>query len=296
MSSVVTNLRRQFVQRRLWPVAILLIAALAAVPLVLAKDPAPAPPAPPVPTAETDGHDELAAQPIVAPAAARSKRRKVLGSAKNPFGVAEAPAAASSSDDSTIVTRSQDSGDSSDTGADAPSSGGTTPASTTPTTTSPTTPAPTTPAEPAPKPKSYAPQELTVRFGEEDAQRQSLKRLQALPSEDEPMLIYMGLLRDGKTAEFMVGDGVAPVGDGECRPSPEECQVVRLRAGETEFFDVQDETGAVTGQFQLDLLKIHRSGGASASRAKASVKAAVSLAQSGAALRSTVGRSIARLP
>ena len=37
--SAVTNMWRQLVQRRLWPVAILLIAALAAVPLTLAKEP-----------------------------------------------------------------------------------------------------------------------------------------------------------------------------------------------------------------------------------------------------------------
>ena len=45
--TAVTNLWRQLVQRRLWPVAILLIAALVAVPLMLAKDPEPAPAPPP---------------------------------------------------------------------------------------------------------------------------------------------------------------------------------------------------------------------------------------------------------
>ena len=59
----------------------------------------------------------------------------------------------------------------------------------------------------------------------------------------------------------MVGDGVVPVGDGECRPSPEECETVRLRAGETEFFDVKDPTtNAVTAQYQLDLITIHGAG------------------------------------
>ena len=40
--SIVTDTWRQLVRRRLWPVAVLLVAALAAVPLLLAKDPEPA--------------------------------------------------------------------------------------------------------------------------------------------------------------------------------------------------------------------------------------------------------------
>ena len=88
--SALTNVWRQLVQRRLWPVAILLIAALAAVPLALAKEPDPAAPAPAV--AAADGESALAVQPIVAQATAseRDKRRKVLGAAKNPFGLPEA--------------------------------------------------------------------------------------------------------------------------------------------------------------------------------------------------------------
>ena len=44
-----------------------------------------------------------------------------------------------------------------------------------------------------------------------------------------------------------------------------------LREGETEFFDVTDETGKVTAQYELDLLKIHH--GTTASAARASSKA-----------------------
>jgi hypothetical protein len=46
-----------------------------------------------------------------------------------------------------------------------------------------------------------------------------------------------------------------------------------MRAGDTEFFDVIDETGSVSAQYQLDLVKIHKGTTASASRAKASSKA-----------------------
>jgi hypothetical protein len=266
--SPVTNVWRQLVQRRLWPVAILLIAALAAVPLTLAKDPEPAA-APPPATPATKG--ELAATPIVAPAtpADQPKRRKVLGTAKNPFGTAKpanAPTDVTESD-GPVVAKSPTGGTS---GGDAGSAPG---GSTTPSTgTTPAAPvAPTTPAEPAPVPKKeYEPEELTVRFGDgESMERRSLQKLQPLPSAELPAIIYMGVLKDGKTAVFLVEAGVTPDGDGECRPTPEQCETIRLQVGETEFLDVTDETGAVTAQYQLDLLKIHNvKKGATPSRTK----------------------------
>jgi hypothetical protein len=109
------------------------------------------------------------------------------------------------------------------------------------------------------------------------------------------VLIYMGVLKDGKTAVFLVDHDVAPVGDGECHPSPEQCETIRLRAGETEFFDVTDETGAVTEQYQLDLIKIHKGGTASPTRSTSGLAASKSGARR-SALRSVARRVAARLP
>jgi len=250
MSSAVSNLWRQLVQRRLLPVAILLIAALAAVPLLLAKDADPVPAPPP---AQVDTKSELAETPIVTAAVAgeRIKRRKVLGAAKNPFAVPVEPAEADAppAADPGGTTPDAPKPDAGSVGA-APGAGSP-PSSGAPV-------APTVPDEPAPAPKKYAPEELTVRFGgSDDAKRESVKRLQPLPSAELPVLIYMGVLKDGKTAEFMLDAGVTAVGDGECHPSPDECETIRLRVGETEFLDVVDESGNVAQQFQLDLLKIH---------------------------------------
>jgi hypothetical protein len=298
--SPVQNIWRQLVQRRLWPVAIVLVAGLAAVPMLLAKDPEPAP-APPAPAA-VSADDELAAQPIVAEASVEetATRDKVLGKRKNPFAVEKADPATETTDKASdsVVTKTPTSDDgtsgSSGSAGDTPSGGGAAPA-----------PAPTTPVEPAPKPKVYAQGELTVRFsgGEGAAARQSVKKGRALPSADEPVLIYTGLADGGKYAEFLVADGVVPVGDGDCLPSPELCERLRLRTGETEFFDVTDETGAVAGQFQLDLVKIHKgTGGASASRSKSSAKPSAARAAglradaSTTELRSSVGAVVARLP
>ena len=261
MSSV-QNVWRQLVQRRLWPVAVL-----------LAKDPEPVA-ATPQPKVET-GDNELAEQPIVSPDTEMDVRRVVIGKRKNPFAMPEKDDPTETTDkasDSTVKVSESGGGDKSSSGGGSSGGGGSsdTPASSAP------APAPAPPADPtpAPKPKTYAVHELTVRFGSGDSlERRDLKRLQPLPSAEHPVLIYMGVLKDGKTAVFLVDDGVTPVGDGECRPSPEACETIRMKAGETEFLDVKDATGAVTDQYQLDLIKIHSGKTASASKAKASSRA-----------------------
>jgi hypothetical protein len=272
--SAITNVWRQLVQRRLWPVAILLIAALAAVPLALAKDSERAAPQPAPDVAGNDsGETALAVQPIVAPtsAADRERRRKVLGSRKNPFGLppeeATGSAAAPNSNGSTTAKEPSPAPNtggrapSSPVGGGVPSFGGGSVPVTDPTAT--------------PKPKTYELHELTVRFGDstEGTERQSLKRLEPLPSAELPVLIYLGVLEDGKTAVFLVDQGVSAVGDGDCQPSPDACETIKLKAGETEFLDVIGEDGNVTAQYQLDLIKIHNGTTASAARATASSKA-----------------------
>lgn len=279
--SAITNVWRQLVQRRLWPVAILLIAALAGVPLALAEEPAAPAPAAPLPTAE--GDTALAAQPIVAQASAadRGKRRKVLGTSKNPFGLPkEEPSASAAAPNSTGSTTAQDpstpapsGGGTPPSSGGAPSTGGGSPS----TGAGPSAPPATDPAPgPEPEPRKYAMHELTVRFGDAasgDLTRRTLERLQPLPSAAEPVLIYLGVLKDGETAVFLLDHGVQAIGDGDCRPTPEQCETIRLRAGETEFLDVVDAEGNVGAQYQLDLIKIHKSRTTSATRAKASSKA-----------------------
>ena len=83
--TVFNDISRFMVQRKLWPVAILLIIAAAAVPMALSKDPA-TPGAPAVAAVKSD-ESTLTTEPIVALAsdADRAERRRVLGSPKNPF-------------------------------------------------------------------------------------------------------------------------------------------------------------------------------------------------------------------
>ena len=85
--SVINDTWRFLVQRRLWPVAILLVAAAVAVPMLLAKDPARRAGRGPAVAVKADKDAVLAEDPIVTQASDgdRSGRRQVLGSRKDPF-------------------------------------------------------------------------------------------------------------------------------------------------------------------------------------------------------------------
>jgi hypothetical protein len=102
---------------------------------------------------------------------------------------------------------------------------------------------------------------IDIRFGSgeggDDVTRMTVRRLEALPSQDEPLLVYLGVKRDGKTAIFMLDSSLTATGDGNCKPVA-TCETIELKAGETEFFDAKDDTGAVTGQYRLDVIKIHK--------------------------------------
>ena len=88
------NVWSGLMQRRLLPVAILLLAALAAIPFVLAKDPEPIATQPTAPAADKASETNAAtAEPVVSLVAdgERTQRRRVLGVRKNPFEPAKAP-------------------------------------------------------------------------------------------------------------------------------------------------------------------------------------------------------------
>jgi hypothetical protein len=258
--NVLTTTWRQLVRRRLWPVAVLLLAALVAVPVMLARDPAPVTPPEPAaqaPASQSAKTDDALAEPVVAKVSSTEKgrRRRVLGVRKDPFTPAvlkhkkKAPAKKAVKKQHTKTTRpTRESTPSAPSSPSSPSS--------------PAVSGPSTPAAPAPKKKVYAKDSLIVRFGDatgETLKRVNLLKLAALPNDadSEPLLIYTGLTDHGKKAVFLVDESLDPSGDGHCSPHPATCEKVELAKGETEFFDVIDpDTGDVTAQYELDLVDI----------------------------------------
>ena len=241
--NAITDTLKALWQRKLWPVAVLLVGALAAVPMVLAKDPFPAP-APAV--AQAKGDEGLPATFVsAADPAEDGERRRVLGDPKDPFAPAplSKKAKAARKKAAAAAKQAQSEGDSStsktsgggssksvrrrlrrrrrlDDGRTARQRG----------------------AEPAPTVPKYS---IKVRFGSTDAEpvAKTVERLAVLPSEEAPVLVYRGVEDGGKVAVFELTGSVVAVGDGKCEPGPEDCQILKLRAGETEFLTISD-TGA----------------------------------------------------
>lgn len=263
--NVVKSTWRQLVRRRLWPVAVLLVVALAAIPTVLASEPE-APVAPVTPSAEVDAvTDSSIAEPVVASVTPedRSRRRRVLGARKDPFAPAPEPKAKKA------ATAPSDSG-----GATAPKApdqpvGGGIPVDLPPPTSGGGTvvaPAPVAPSAPV---KKFAPGTVVVRFSEAKggaSAKLAFEKLSPVPDPELPLLVYMGLTKDGKRAKFLVDASVEVDGDGRCKPHPSNCETIELRVGETEFLDVVDpEADAdaedrIVAQYQLDLVDIKRAG------------------------------------
>jgi len=249
--NLITDTFRGLVQRKLWPVALLLVGALVAVPVVLTKAPVTAPPA-------SSGAKKTEAIPATFVSAAEesedTERRRVLGEIKDPFEPAPLPKvkkkkSAEKTDAKKPAEKASSSkGGETKTGGD-PSggaSGGTVP-----------------PVAPAPTPTATVPQySIKVRFGAVaetgSLEAKTVERLTVLPDEDAPVLIYRGVEDGGKVAVFELTGVVDAQGDGKCEPTPEDCQYLKLRAGETEFITVTETGTEADAQYQLDLVKIYK--------------------------------------
>jgi len=110
---------------------------------------------------------------------------------------------------------------------------------------------------------------ISLRFGRTGkvATRRDLARLTPLPTVDNPFFVFLGVLKGGTRAVFLVSDEAKPTGDGICKPRTTDCQTIELRVGDTEYFDIERAEGPV--QYELELLSIRKEGAGSTSEAVA---------------------------
>jgi hypothetical protein len=272
--SLIKDTWRQLVRHRLWPIALGLVAAMVAVPMLLADNPEPAPAPAPTANAAPASADDAALEPVVAKADVTEpvRRRHVLGDRKDPFKPAPAPKAKVTKVDQAPTTSTPGVAGSEDKSG-APTAGGGTSGG------APSTPVSGGPlgggtSAPAPKPaRVYPADSLTVRFGEGGDPKQVLAPGKELPEaaddESNPLLVYLGLSKDGKQAIFLLDASVTADGDGHCDSDGAlGCETLRMRAGDTEFLDVTGADGKVGAQFELDVLAIHTKKGAKAASAR----------------------------
>jgi hypothetical protein len=246
------NIWADLVEKRLWPIAVLLFVGILAVPVVLAKSPEPVPT--PVANAVL-ARDGAGADPTLVTLNAKPSVREHDGRGRDPFVQPKGS--------TPQKAQALQSGATSGGGATPTPTGGTDTGG------SGTTGGGTTPSEPKSKPKVIAPNYVAdLRFGQADSMKtlRDVERGQGLPEGQEPFFIFLGVKSDGKTLAFLVSSDAKATGDGKCRPSNNNCETIELKVGDTEFFDVTTATGVQ--QYQMDIIKVSKA------KAKSSAKGA----------------------
>ena len=298
MIAFARNILTDLVEKRLWPVAVALIAALVAVPVLLGSG-GEAPTSSPAPVAPSTGTASRAEVTLDTAAPAARDRD---GRLRDPFATS-ASAGESTASASTASTSSASTASGATTVAATPvpaptasattltGGGGDATASTTRTTSAPSSTAPvttapgsaggsdsatttTTPAAGTSDRKTSATYEVSVRFGPTAGERETLRnvaRLTALPNAKEPVVTLLGVLAKARKAVFMVSATTTASGNGDCKPSVQDCKTVELREGDAEYLRVVS-TGRPDVWYYLKLLHIDRHRASAAQAAAASVR------------------------
>jgi hypothetical protein len=248
----VRGLVSDLVERRLWPVALLLLAGVVATPVVLAKggpsEQAAAPPPASAPALAGSGSSVVVDEPG---AADPRRARKLVGRLKDPFASAGLDGGAKQS-------------------------GSRTPGSVAPV--APSGPPSPTPAPGAPGGGSVAPPSsgggiptpqpvLTYTYWTADlrmtragrptaAAKRNAPRYLPLPSPGKPAVLFAGVLNHGRSAGFLVSS-FADVEGGTCRPRRSQCGLLQLKPGSTATIAVADAQGHLE-HYHLELLHLDR--------------------------------------
>ncbi len=236
------NLLADLVEKRLWPVALVLAGALVAVPFLLGGG-------------GDAGDTDVAAAPVTQGAAPKPTQIRVseeadvatiapAGSKHNPFTQPAVKKAATTPEQAPPQeTAGGDAGGPSAPDPTAPSG--------------PVTPAPAAPEKPA-EPQDTKVLRVDLRFGEPGRTKQrrhdDIARLSALPSTNEPIVIFLGIKKDRETATFLISSDATATGDGRCRPTATNCQTIDMKAGDSTFLDI--DLGSGVRQFRLDVKSI----------------------------------------
>jgi hypothetical protein len=249
--SVLTNMIKELRERKLWPIAILLIVAIVAVPLVLSKK-APTN----LVTQPTGGlpYSTGTALPAISVQTKRSDS-KLAGRGRNPFTPQQSATTTTTATTTSVAVTTPSTGTTGATGSTTVSNSGGS-ANSAPVTTSPaTTPAPTTTPTPPTKPAPPAPNGLSAKQSYKVSLAittsggglktiDPLERLSILPSPQQPLLVELGVLQGTHRVLFAVEPGAAVGGPGTCTPGPIDCEILSLAPGQTEGVSKQTATGS----------------------------------------------------
>ncbi len=257
------NLWRDLVDKHLWPVALLLVAAAVAVPFLVGKgssEPVSSTAAPGTAAAPLPGQVAVAVadgeQPVERSGDARDPFKPLVfdKAAKAVAAATAATAAGTSSATRATSTSASSSAPSSAGATKGSSSASTTPSTTTtPDTTPP--PATTTPAagKTTTKTKLYTYGiDVLIKRGGRTTTRNNVQAVSYLPSPAYPIAAFIGVKNDGKTAIFLLSGGVKVLSEkAACVPTRAACTVVELGAGENVLLSTVPRLGEPMKRYRL---------------------------------------------
>jgi hypothetical protein len=262
--SFVRNIFSDLVEKRLWPVALALVVGLVAVPVLVGRNSSSDTVEAALPTqAAQDGAGKASRAAVKLDTDLPGDPRNRPGRVRNPFTQPHVRNAESTTSN-TAPSGGEPSPGSAGTGGTG-NGGGSLP---------PSTAGDNTGGSDTQAPKSdNGPRDiyhLTVRVGRAGQLKtlRDIPRLSPLPSVDDPFIVYTGILKDGETAVFLLSSDAKATGDGECKPSMDDCETIHMKEGDTEFFDLTVDGASV--QYELDVVHLtHASAGSSVAAAAA---------------------------
>lgn len=268
----IRDVYRDLADRRLAFVPVALLALLIAVPLLLANSPEAEPPPDP-PDAEIAARAALETQPVVVREAIglRDYRKRLSGLTRsNPFDqqyrdipeleqaleTTESEGGGEVSTGTTVSPSEAVSRGGGGGGGSAPSPSGSGAGS------SGTGSEPSSPPAPTKPPETRYYEflaDVSMRLNDGRVAQRRVRPMDVLPTENVPLMFYMGSTLDLKLATFTLVSGARGVlNGGECLPSPERCQVLRLRPGGAARLSIPvvngEEIRRVTFEIHLDRL------------------------------------------
>jgi hypothetical protein len=234
MRELMQDVWHDLVEKRLWPVAVALVVGIVAIPVVM-MSPAeePAVPVSATPTAVDPPADTVALRLAETSREGAGSSLDTLAE-KNPFNPpAKVMSAGKGESTGSATAAGADSGAEAgggeggaqqgggDTGTDAPSG----------------SPPSSTPTEPERTTTEYV-YVADVTFWKGDRRRQvkGLQKLDMLPSQASPVLIFMGTTKGGGNAVFLVDSTLKTAGEGRCSPSRSNCAFVNIGPGAEHTF------------------------------------------------------------
>jgi hypothetical protein len=268
MNDLLLDIWNDLREKRLWPVAALLLVGLIAVPVVLSKpteEPTVAP-ATSSPQAKTEGVAKGLAALTVAKEESGEGSTLDVFDPSDPFKPPKDVIANSkegtdsgSGAPTDSGTGSTDAGGTADTGT---TTGGGTDGGSTP---------PPTPTEGKTVEYRYV-ADVTFTANGKKRKIKGLERLEVLPSEKNPLLIFLGAGKNGNNAVFLMDSTLTAVGEGKCKPSRAQCAFLYLGAGSVEEITNDDGDSYTLRVDQIRKVKVGED--ASSSKADGSKRTA----------------------